>query len=48
MSYDIRHFLVFVEQDRSVGRPLPDESISLPFSSSIEKHFLERCAQDLW
>jgi hypothetical protein len=39
MSHEIRHFLVFVEQDSSVGRPLLDENIPLPFSIALKEHF---------
>ena len=45
MSHEIRHFLVFVEQDSTLGRPLPDESVSLPFSSALKEHFGARAGE---
>ena len=45
MSYELRHFIVFVEQDRSFGRPLPDENIPVAFSLALEEHFAERVEQ---
>lgn len=39
MSSEIRHFLIFVEQDRSSDRPLPDDNVPLPFSSALKAHF---------
>jgi hypothetical protein len=45
MSHEIRHFLVFVEQDQSLGRPVPDELVPLPLSSALEDHFGARRVQ---
>jgi hypothetical protein len=45
MSHEIRHFLVFVEQDSSFGRPLPDESVTLPLSSALREHFVARAEE---
>ncbi len=39
MSHEIRHFLVFVEQDSTLVRPVSDESVALPFSSALKEHF---------
>jgi hypothetical protein len=45
MSHEIRHFLVFVEQDSTLGRPLPDESVTLPLSSALREHFGARAEE---
>jgi hypothetical protein len=47
MSQEIRHFLVFVEQDRSLGRPLADDLVPLPLSSALEDHFGARLGERL-